>query len=188
MAKNEKKATEIQEEGTVEGLPKLTVDEVLEQGVIKLDLGGGNHPAQGYVNVDIQYYPEVDLLLDITKLQEHFPPRSVDAIMCRDTLQCFSHAHIRGILRDWHRLLKPRSRLVVQCYDIDKVMEAYQSEEISFDRLKLLIYGRQKDEYTVFHNCFDEASLINLLQKVGFEVQEVHHPQMRIKIVAVRGK
>lgn len=189
MAKSKKKPEpEIVDEGVIEGLPKKTVDEVLEQDVIKLDLGGGSKPAQGYVNVDIQYYPEVDLLLDITKLQEHFPPRSVDAIMCRDTLQCFKHSEIRGILRDWHRLLKPRSRIVLQCYDIKKIVDAFQEGEIDFERFKLLVYGRQKDEYTCFQNCFDEESLVSLVEKVGFQIQEVLHPEMRTKIVAIREK
>jgi SAM-dependent methyltransferase len=184
-----KKKTESQSiEPTVEGLPNLTVEEVLRQDVIKLDLGGGDHPAQGYVNVDIQYYSEVDLLLDITKLQEHFPPRSVDAIMCRDTLQCFPHSQVRSILRDWYRLLKPRSRLVVQCYDVNKIVEAYQSGEIDFARFKLLTYGRQKDQYTSFHNCFDETSLVSLIERIGFTIQEVVHPEMRIKVVAIRNK
>lgn len=189
MAKHKKKEADTNlAENLVEGLPNLTVDEVLEQDVIKLDLGGGSKPAQGYVNVDIQYYPEVDLLLDITKLQEHFPPRSVDAIMCRDTLQCFKHSEIRGILRDWHRLLKPRSRIVLQCYDINKIVDAYAAGDINTERFKLLVYGRQRDQYTCFQNCFDEESFVSLVEKVGFSIQEVLHPEMRVKIVAVREK
>ena len=175
-------------EGSVEGLPNLTIEEILQQGIIKLDLGGGDHPAQGYLNVDIQYYPQVDLLADVTNLEKIFPARSVDAIMCRDTLQCFPHSHVKGILQSWYRILKPRSRFVVQCYDTKQIVETYQAEGIDFDKFKALMYGKQRNTYTSFHNCFDEESLVSLLERVGFEVQEIVHPEMRIKIVATRAK
>ena len=169
-------------------LPKLTIQEVLKQDVIKLDLGGGDHPAQGYINVDVKYYPQVDLLLDITKLHEHFQSQSVDGMTCRDTLQCFSHADVRKILKSWYQLLKPRGKFIVQVYDIDEIIKALQSEEIGFEKFRSLAYGRQRDEYTVFRNCFTEQSLVDLLEKVGFVVQEVTRPPMRIKILAIREK
>lgn len=185
----EDKAREIAnqvDEGSVQGIPRMTIEEVLAQDVIKLDLGGGDHPAEGYLNVDIQYFDEVDLMLDITQLPKSFPPRSVDAIMCRDTLQCFSHVHARRILKSWHKILKPRSRIVIQVYDVAQIVEAYQAEEIDFERFKLLLYGRQKNEHTRFQNCFTEESLVNLLERSGYEVLEVVHPEMRIKVVARR--
>lgn len=175
-------------EPSIEGLPKLTVEEVLKKDVIKLDLGGGDHPAQGYINVDIRYYPQVDLLLDITKLQDFFPPKSIDGITCRDTLQCFSHAEIRRILKNWHTAMKPRSKICVQVYDTNEVVRAYAAGEIDFDKFRTIMFGRQKDQHTTFQNCFTKDSLTLLLERSGFVVQECLNPPMRIKIVAMKAK
>jgi predicted SAM-dependent methyltransferase len=176
------------QENVVQGLPRTTLEEVLQRDIIKLDLGGGDHSVEGYVNIDIQYYPQVDLMLDISKLSEFFPLNSVDAIMCRDTLQCFTSTKVRGVLRSWYKALKPRSRLVIQCYDVDAVVKAFQANEIDFERFRSLMYGRQKNDFTNFHNCFNEKALVELLTRSGFKVQEVSHPTMRIKIVAMKVK
>lgn len=181
-------ASDVKFNNELTGLPSLTVKEVLEKEVIKLDLGGGNHPAAGYVNVDIQYYPQVDLVLDVSKIDEYFPERSVDAIMCRDTLQCFPYADAKGVLRRWHKILKPRSRFVIQCYDIRQILDQFIKGEIDLNRFKMLTYGRQGDQYTTYRNCFDEEYLTSLLQSVGFTVQEVSHPPVRIKVTAIKDK
>ena len=175
-------------EPVVEGIPKLTVEEVMKKEVIKLDLGGGDHPAQGYINVDIKYYPQVDLLLDITKLHEAFPPKSIDGLTCRDTLQCFSHTEIRRILKNWHTSMKPRSKICVQVYDINEVTRAYAAGEIDFDKFRIVMFGRQKDQHTMFQNCFTEESLIQLLERSGFVIQETLRPPMRIKVIAIKAK
>jgi len=175
-------------EPVVEGIPKLTVEEVMKKEVIKLDLGGGDHPAQGYINVDIKYYPQVDLLLDITKLHEAFPPKSIDGLTCRDTLQCFSHTEIRRILKNWHTSMKPRSKICVQVYDINEVTRAYAAGEIDFDKFRVVVFGRQKDQHTIYQNCFTEESLIQLLERSGFVIQETLRPPMRIKVIAIKAK
>ena len=175
------------EEPVVEGLPKTTVQEVLKRDIIKLDLGGGDYPAQGYINVDIKYCSQVDLLLDITKLELAFPPQSVDGMTCRDTLQCFSFTDVRRILKSWRQILKPRSKISIQVYDVNAIIKAFEAGEIDFDKFRTLIYGRQKDQFMSFHNCFTEESLIALLES-GFVIQEVLHPPMRIKVIAIKAK
>ena len=172
----------------IQKVQRMTIDEVLALDLIKLDLGGGDHPAGGYINVDIQDYPQVHLIADVAKLDQLFPLRSVDGMMCRDTLQCFRHTEVKAILKSWHRVLKPRSRMVIQCYDINKIVDDYDDHKIDADRLRAILYGSQKGEYRVFQNCFTEEYLTSLLEATGFDIQEVVHPPMRIKVVATRNK
>ena len=173
-------ALPMDDESTVEGLPTLTVEEVLKQKVIKLDLGGGEKPSQGYLNVDIQYYPGFDLILDARKLDEHFPINSVDAITCRDTLQCFPFTELRGILNRWHGALKPGCRLVLQVHDLDQICVEYEKGTLDVGRFRSLMYGNMRDEYRTYHNCFDREYLVGLLVRVGFEIQEVVYPELRM--------
>lgn len=168
----------------IEGMPSLTVDEVLDRRIIKLDLGGGEKPSEGYLNVDIQYYPSVDLILDVKHLDDHFPANSVDAITCRDTLQCFPFTELRGILTRWHRVMKPGCRMVLQVHDIEQIMVEYDKGNMDFGRFRSLMYGNMKDENRTFHNCFDRTYLENLLDRTGFDIQEILYPELRMKIVA----
>jgi hypothetical protein len=64
----------------------------------------------------------------------------------------------------------------------------FEAGEIDFDKFRTLIYGRQKDQFTSFHNCFTEESLIALLERSGFVIQEVLRPPMRIKVIAIKAK
>lgn len=195
----------------LEGLPSLTIEEVLERKVIKLDLGGGSKPAQGFINVDIQFFDGVDLILDAAKLDEHFPARSVDKIVCRDTLQCFKFTEIKGILKRWYKVLKPHSQMVLQCYDIKQLVEAYLNGKcecwkagtrsanpdcekcggnatLNDARFRAMLFGSLQDEHRTHHNCFDEQYLTKLLTDIGFTVEQVEFPAMRLKIVARKGK
>lgn len=172
------------EENILEGLPSTTVEEVLQSKVIKLDLGGGEKPSQGYLNVDIQFFPGVDLILDARKLDDYFPKNSVDAIVCRDTLQCFAFTELRGVLNRWHRVLKPGSRIVLQVHDLEQIFVEYEKGTIDAGRFRSLMYGNMRDQHRTFHNCFDRDYLVGVLERVGFEIQELLYPEMRIKIVA----
>lgn len=184
MVKDFTKKDQPLEEPSVEGLPTLTIDEVLQRDIIRLDLGGGEKPSQGYLNVDIQYYPGVDLILDVAKLDEYFPDNSVDALMCRDTLQCFPFPSLRGILNRWHRVLKPGCRIVLQVHDLEQIYVDYEKGALDVGRFRSLMYGNMRDEYRTYHNCFDRQYLEKLLDRVGFDVQEVLYPELRMKVVA----
>ena len=193
----------------LEGIPRLTVEEILKMDVVKLNLGSGDVAVEGYLNVDIQYYPNVDLIADISKLQETFPDRSVDAIVCRNTLQCFKYSEVRGVLRSWFRILKPRSKIILQCHDFEKLVQAYQGTRcecwsaetrtavtdcpecqgtatMNDARFRALLFGSMRDGYKTYYNCLDEKYIVRLLESVGFKIVDVSHPDMYLKIVALR--
>ncbi len=176
----------LERKSTMTQKSNVSIKELLKQKVIKLDLGGGDHPAEGYTNVDIDVHPEVQLLLDVRELDKQFPEESVDQMLCRDTLQCFRHTELPELLRKWCKILKPRGKLVIQCYDIDKIIDEYKAGKMPKDKLRRTLYGSQKSEHQVFVNCFDEAYLRGLLTGAGFEIGEVTYPPNRVKIVAVK--
>lgn len=165
---------------------RTDVETILKRKIVKLDIGGGSHPAQGYVNVDIDDLPDVELVLDAKELEEYFPPRSIDGLMCRDTLQCFKHSEVKGVLRQWHKALKPRSKFVLQCYDMDAIVQGYVDEDLDKDHFRRLMYGSQRTEHQVFLNCFDEEYLVKILESIGFVIQDISRPPYRIKIVAIK--
>ena len=182
----------------------LTVEEILKRDIIKLDLGGGRHPAEGYINVNKEAYPEVDLQANITRLP--FPPGSIHGIISRDTLNCFKQTETKGILRHWYRILKNGSKIIIQVPDLDQILDAYQrrccecwdkesrlgKEDcpkcqgkpiLSFERLKLYLFGKNDSPY---QNCFTSDYLKELVESAGFEIKGIEKLPLRLRIIAVK--
>lgn len=183
-----------------------------KQKVVRLDLGGGKNPVEGYLNVDICDFDGVDIVADLRRLDEVFPAKSVDAIMCRDVIPCFKATEIKGVMRRWARVLKPRSRFVLQVLDARQLFEAYAEDRvvapwtvdkiplpgkkkendngdkptIDWDKWKTYLYGPGRDEWTSFHNCYDEPYLRHIVESVGFEIQQVDYPPLRIRFTMRR--
>ena len=83
-------------------MARLGIDELLAlKGGIRLDIGGGINPQEGFVNLDMQDLPEVDIVHDVTEypwplpdecctvcmashLIEHIPPHDFGMIKFMD--------------------------------------------------------------------------------------------------------
>ena len=77
-----------------------------EQKVIKLNLGAGNFPLEGYTNVDIRPMDgKTNLVCDILKgLPSEI--NSVDEIRCAEFLEHFTPNQIEKVIQEVYRVLK----------------------------------------------------------------------------------
>jgi len=78
----------------------------------RLNLGCGQFPLAGYLNVDISPAAPADLRLDLDQIPYPFPDRQFDEIVASHLLE-----HLRdpfAAMREWHRLLRPGGRLEVR--------------------------------------------------------------------------
>jgi hypothetical protein len=57
---------------------------------IRLDLGGGQAPQKGFVNIDIRCLPEVDIVHDLEKFPWPIPSESVQFCMASHIIEHFS--------------------------------------------------------------------------------------------------
>lgn len=81
---------------------------------LRLQLGSGQSPQQGYINIDINPYEGVDLVYDLDKIPWPFEDSSVDEILALDVLEhlaplgrAMGQYNIVGVLTEVYRVLKP---------------------------------------------------------------------------------
>jgi SAM-dependent methyltransferase len=77
---------------------------------VKLNLGSGNEPLAGHVNVDRRPAPGVDVVADVQRLP--FAARSVEAVIASSLLEHFDDPY--SVLDEIHRVLAPDGRLTAR--------------------------------------------------------------------------
>ena len=126
----------------------------------KLNLGCGNKPKEGWINLDRVALPGVDVVHDMTNVPLPFPDNYFDAIYTTETL---SHSpNIRKTLKEFFRILKPGGRVAFFEYALapDENFSAWERK-----MLDLVIEGSAMMGLKDFrHDKFTE-----FMQSVGFK-------------------
>lgn len=125
---------------------------------IRLNLGAGTRPLDGYRNLDIKTGGKAYPLTD-------YATGSVDEIRASHILEHFSHHEAAAVLAEWVRVLKPGGKLYVAVPDFERISRAY------LDGQKLpvqsYIMGGHVDEHD-YHRClWDRELLTEAMKYVG---------------------
>jgi len=87
---------------------------------MKLNLGSGNDPKEGFVNVDFLDLPEVDYIYNLMDFPYPWDDSSVDEIHAVDVLEHLDNYTKNGsptyltFIEECHRMLKPKGKLFIQ--------------------------------------------------------------------------
>ena len=133
--------------------------------MIKLHLGSGVRSIPGYINVDIQYYPSVDLLCDLRELP--VKDNSVDLIYSCAVIEHFGRREWKNVLAYWLTKLKSGGTLRLSTADFRAVCERYL-EVGNVEELLGLVVGGQKDDYDWHGMIFDYSLILHGLEEVGY--------------------
>lgn len=125
----------------------------------RLNLGAGDHPIEGYLNLDgakgDTIYP---LPMD---------DGSVDEIRASHVLEHFSHTQVAVVLNDWVAKLAPGGVLRIAVPDFEKIARAYLEGEA--EMVQGYVFGGHVDSRD-WHGCgFDKDLLVELLLGCGLE-------------------
>lgn len=154
---------------------------------MKLHLGCGKRRFDGYINCDLH---NSDMDMDIRRLP--FDDESVDEIIAIHVCEHFYVREILGVLKDWHRVLKPDGLMIVELPCLDKVLEHFRIGSPENFTLWPL-YGdpsTHKDGEPALHKwCWSNAEFEKLLTAAGFthlvsEVPHYHQPSRDMRWVA----
>jgi predicted SAM-dependent methyltransferase len=85
---------------------------------MKINLGSGNRPVEGYVNIDSQDRVHPDMVLDITK-GFPFDDNSVDEIRAIDVLEHIPILSTNFVMEEAWRVLKPGCLFVTHTPDAE---------------------------------------------------------------------
>ena len=125
---------------------------------MRLNLGCGDHPIEGWENWDRKNGHEVFPL-------EGVADGSVDEIRASHVLEHFSHARVPEVLREWARVLRPGGRLRVAVPDFRKIAQLYEAGEKR--NIQGYVMGGHTDEDDAHGAVFDREALSRAMNIAG---------------------
>jgi len=134
--------------------------------MMKLNVGCGSVKMTGYVNVDIRYLPNVDVVDNAAFLRK-FRNENITGIYACHILEHFSRWDVDAVLKRWFDLLQPNGTLTISVPDFEAIASHYTKHQ-NIEKLLGLIYGGQDFPENQHHCCWDFVSLKKVLKSIGF--------------------
>lgn len=133
---------------------------------MKLHVGCGSIHIPGYINIDIRYLPNVDVV-DNAKFLRKFENKGVEEIYACHVLEHFSRWDVKIIIERWYKLLSSNGILFVSVPDFGAIVSYYQRTK-DIEKLIGFLYGGQDYEENFHYYCWDFDSLKKDLKEIGF--------------------
>jgi hypothetical protein len=134
---------------------------------LRLNLGCGHLPLEGYVNVDRRELPGVDVVADVANLP--FAEGEVREISGAHLLEHFPEQMLRRrLLPIWHSLLMPGGTFRAVVPDGEAMLAGITAGNYSFNNFREVLFGAQDYDGDFHFNLFTPDSLCALLKEAGF--------------------
>jgi predicted SAM-dependent methyltransferase len=147
---------------------------------MRLNLACRDDIRSGFINVDIEYGPGVNVVADVRDLH-CWPDESAVQIVAQDILEHFPAAQTQDILAEWRRLLKPGGHLDIRVPNM-LVLATYLSQDnphwatTPMDPVQIIenIYGGHRYGpdgcFDAHHTGWTPRMLKAELEQAGFKV------------------
>jgi len=126
---------------------------------MKLNLGAGTQPLEGYENLDHKTGQEIFPL--------DFPDGSAEEIRASHVLEHFSHRDVSRVVHHWVAKLAPGGCLKIAVPDFEWICRQYQQGAPI--PVQAFVCGDQKDEDSFHGTIFDKETLDEVLVAAGLE-------------------
>jgi hypothetical protein len=147
--------------------PRIVNAEALCATPLRLNIGAGHIPLDGYVNVDMRELPGIDVVATVDALP--LEPGTVDEIYSSHTLEHFPHEVLRRqLLPYWSSLLRPGGTIRTVAPDLEAMSADFVRGDTPFDDYREVLYGGQEYEGDTHYTGFTPASFVQLLLEAGF--------------------
>lgn len=142
--------------------------------LLHLNLGCGDYPIPGFVNIDCRERPGVDRVLDLAGGLP-FPDESADLIVAHHFLEHLTYAQGDALLAECRRVLAPDGRLSLVTPDFGILVKGFQSA--GFDRRFWASYLLYPEEHGQTHRAvYDRELLVQAVAQAGFRVAVLATP------------
>lgn len=139
---------------------------------LRLNLGCGHAPLDGYLNVDRRALPAVDIVAEVDRLP--FQDGDLDEISSAHLVEHFPQEQLRReLLPYWLRLLKPGGLFRAIVPDSEGMINAFKTGEYPFERLREVTFGGQDYDGDFHYNMLTPVSFSTLLSETGFADVEI---------------
>ena len=129
----------------------------------------------------------VDKFMNISKFPYPYDDNSVDEILIIGTFEHFDKDEGIKLLKEWHRILKPDRRVII---DVPDMVETMRYLEGNPEWAIRLIYGSQKNKYAFHKWGYTLETLSDTCKEIGFkitnEINLVEHGYPMFTIEAIK--
>ena len=163
-------STESQDTTTIEAIIHNTeaFKQAQQNKRIRLNLGCGHLPLEGYLNVDQRALPQVDIQANIVNLPVEND--SVDTLYAAHLIEHFTLENLRRtILPYWRDVLKPNGTLHLIAPNAHAMIMEYAKDGMDFKQLSTVLMGMQEYEGDFHYALLSPESLQKLLEEAGFQ-------------------
>lgn len=135
---------------------------------LRLNLGCGHLPLQGYLNIDRRVLTGVDIVAEVDDLPFHSD--EIDEIFSAHLLEHFPQEQLRRqLLPGFYAMLKEGGIFRAVVPDAKAMIEQYSEGLYAYDDMREVMYGAQDYDGDFHYNMFTPESLSQLLIESGFK-------------------
>lgn len=145
-------------------------DDAEQAGPVRLNLGAGRAPIEGYINLDRKMGQEAYPL--------DYPDNSVDEIRASHLLEHFGHQQTVHVVTDWARALKPGGLMKLAVPDFDYIATQYIGGTTG-EPLESFVMGGQEDNADIHLAIFNRDKLHAVMQTAGLVDIQPWKPDVR---------
>jgi hypothetical protein len=133
---------------------------------LRLNLGCGHLPIEGFVNVDGRPLPGVDVVAEVGRLPVE--AGEVDEIRSSHLLEHFPRWRLQELLGYWFGLLRPGGLFAAVVPDAECMIRTFVTGEVPWEDLKEVTFGGQEYSGDFHFTMFSQEDLIAALTAAGF--------------------
>ena len=156
--------------------PEILRPEALDGDDVRVNVGAGEKPLPGYVNVDFRALPGIDVRADAARLP--FAEGSVAELASHHLIEHFRQHYVETVLLPyWRTLLRPDGVLRVVTPNWAVMVEQLEAGQLTFAQFKQVTFGLQDYSGDDHFALYTPETLTAVLEAAGYE---------RIEVVAER--
>jgi predicted SAM-dependent methyltransferase len=145
---------------------------------VKLNVGCGRLPMDGYFNVDRCELPGIDAIAEATSLP--FGPNEVQEIVSSHLVEHFSAYRLeRVLLPYWREILRPGGKLATIALDGVAMLEGFKVGQMTFENCREVLFGEQDHEGDCHYNLLSPEAMKQILLRCGFVHVEILYDARR---------
>jgi predicted SAM-dependent methyltransferase len=135
---------------------------------LKVNVGCGHRPMDGYINVDRRELLDIDVVSDADNLP--FGRASVEEIFSSHLIEHFPREElVRTVLPHWFGVLRKGGTLRAVVPDFETMATRYIAGDYPFEKFRTVIFGAQDYDGDFHYDAFSREDLARLLEEAGFK-------------------
>lgn len=141
----------------------------MEEKVIKLEIGSGKFPHDGYTTIDIEESNKPDIVGDFRGMNFE----NIDEIRAHHLLEHFGRDESVEVLKQWRSWLKAGGRLIVETPDFERICSLWSSGGLwaNNEWLARHCFGSQEAEWAYHKDGWYKEKFEKIFPMIGFEIE-----------------